>query len=154
MIKFLTFEEFELNEIGDASAKPFKWEKIKSRRENDIFYETTSPKSKITYAIVLLKMNIKYELIFYPKGGDLIETNAGDLFGLMSTIMEIMISFVHEYKPEIIFFNGIKNKTDSDDNNVLTKRNKLYMAYIDKVISKEFPNVKIEIKANTIYIKF
>ena len=175
MEKYLTFREFQLNEIGDASAKPFKWKQIYDQWGNR-YYDAKSPKSGLTYEIwfssdsdsediggdhslsfTLEENDIRKYLSEHPDfegGAYSIVTNTGDMFGLMSTIVEIVIDFVKKYEPDSIMFMGAVSKGESADSHVLTKRNKLYLAFIDKNLKKYFPKAKVNIKQNTVQIKF
>ena len=140
-----------LLEIGEGTAKPYKYKL--TRREStpgfgDYFrlYEFVTDLG--THYEVMFEieedfskdepwefMNIEFGVDEKDGGGVSykVETNKGELFRVMATIVDITKSILKERKNiKQLTFTG--SKKDEDDN----RRNKLYMAYIKKHI----PNVK------------
>lgn len=165
----MNFSEFEqLLEIGDAGAKPFPWEfnyQHGEKGDETYLFRIESPKFeyKLAYKnfaeilkreliedIIISGLELKTDKIFdisfkveYGMWDD--STNAGELFPLMATIMEVTQHVIKKYKPNVICFSGIKQKGDN-------KRNKLYLAYAEKQL-KKFPGKnKIEMSKDAVVI--
>jgi hypothetical protein len=162
MNKYLNFGEFEtLNEIGEGTAKPFKW-KLEVKASDYINYITKSNLSGLEYDILFRKdhqdvYNLEYSVHYdsYTPGSFKEETNVGDMFSLMSTIIEIVKSFVKEFNPSEINFSGSPNKHEKEYQKDLNQRNKLYLAFIEKNLKKYFPDAELNVyRRNMISIKF
>ena len=131
------FEEL-INEIGDASAKPYKYklqQKNKFREyydfETDLdtkyevtfdFYEDMSKEGEWTV------VNISFGIIEDGYLNNVVVTNEGDIFRVMATIVDITKKVLKKNKKiKSLAFTGSKNRGDND-----RRRNNIYMAYIKK----------------------
>jgi hypothetical protein len=140
-----------LLEIGEGTAKPYKYKLTRTESDPDFgdyfrLYEFVTDLG--THYEVMFEieedfskdepwefMNIEFGVDEKDGGGVdyKVETNRGEVFRVMATIVDITKSILKERKNiKTLTFSGAKK--DEDDN----RRNKLYMAYIKKHI----PNVK------------
>ena len=140
-----------LVEIGDGGSKPYNYTLAREDVDEDFgfyfrLYEFVTDLD--THYEVMFEieedyskdepwefMNIEYGVDEKDGGGIdyKVETNKGELFRVMATIVAITKEILKERKNiKTLTFSGAKK--DEDDN----RRNKLYMAYIKKHI----PNVK------------
>ena len=140
-----------LLEIGEGTAKPYKYKLTRTESDPDFgdyfrLYEFVTDLG--THYEVMFEieedfskdepwefMNIEFGVDEKDGGGVSykVETNKGELFRVMATIVDITKNILKERKNiKTLTFSG--SKKDEDDN----RRNKLYMAYIKKHI----PNVK------------
>ena len=140
-----------LLEIGEGTAKPYKYKLTRTESDPDFgdyfrLYEFVTDLG--THYEVMFEieedfskdepwefMNIEFGVNEKDGGGVSykVETNKGELFRVMATIVEITKEILKERKNiKTLTFSGAKK--DEDDN----RRNKLYMAYIKKHI----PNIK------------
>tara|TARA_Y100000593_G_scaffold86100_1_gene164195 strand:- start:607 stop:1077 length:471 start_codon:yes stop_codon:yes gene_type:complete len=137
-MKYIKLYEEHINEIGDAGAKPYKWEYEGRSKE----YSSFTTDSGLKY---LVQMEAEED---YTKDGEYqvlrIEygvedqkdygvdynkvTNRGEMFRVMATVTQIAKEVIKE-NPAIkaIEFSGSKNKGMNDQ-----RRNNFYMAYIKK----------------------
>ena len=127
------FEEL-INEIGDASAKPYKWRRLD--RRYDTYYIFTTD-SGLEYQVMTElgsgdTLTVEYGVEVITKQGNKsidyeLVTNRGELFRIMATVVDIVQEFIKK-NPEVkyIEFEGSKNKAGDQ------RRNKLYMQYIKK----------------------
>ena len=140
-----------LLEIGEGTAKPYKYKLTRTESDPDFgdyfrLYEFVTDLG--THYEVMFEieedfskdepwefMNIEFGVDEKDGGGVSykVETNKGEVFRVMATIVDITKNILKERKNiKTLTFSG--SKKDEDDN----RRNKLYMAYIKKHI----PNVK------------
>jgi len=136
MIKLKTL----LKEIGEG-VPPYKWSGPEERYGNVIYYFTTEDDDyyKIRFDGI---MDNDWELSFYANSDGVVVINKGRQYKIISTIMDIIYSFVKEYPVDKISFTG-SDKEDSETN----QRDLLYQAYVKKNIHK-FPEWKYEIHGN------
>ena len=127
------FEEL-INEIGDASAKPYKWRRLD--RRYDTYYIFTTD-SGLEYQVMTElgsggTLSVEYGVEVTTKQGNKgidyeLVTNRGELFRIMATVVNIVQEFMKKHpEVEYIEFEGSKNKAGDQ------RRNKLYMQYIKK----------------------
>lgn len=140
-----------LFEIGDGGSKPYKYKLTRTESDPDFgdyfrLYEFVTDLG--THYEVMFEieedyskdepwefMNIEFGVDEKDGGGVSykVETNKGEVFRVMATIVDITKSILKERKNiKQLTFSGAKK---SEDDN---RRNNLYMAYIKKHI----PNVK------------
>tara|TARA_B100001093_G_scaffold341800_1_gene326572 strand:- start:578 stop:1045 length:468 start_codon:yes stop_codon:yes gene_type:complete len=131
------FEEL-INEIGDASAKPYKWKWMDPRYDSYSLFTTDSGlEYQVMTSLDALNadgeiLSVEYGVKFVTKKGSKsidykLITNRGELFRVMATVVDIIQEFIKKNPGvEYIEFEGSKNK-DGDQ-----RRNKLYMQYIKK----------------------
>ena len=140
-----------LLEIGEGTAKPYKYKLTRTESAPDFgdyfrLYEFVTDLGTFYEVMFEIEedfsknepwefMNIQFG-VDEKDGGRVsyeVETNKGELFRVMATIVDITKKILKERKNiKTLTFSGAKK--DEDDQ----RRNKLYMAYIKKHI----PNVK------------
>ena len=134
-----------ISEIGDGGSKPYNY-RLTRKDDDFMLYEFVTDLGthyEVMFDIIedfskdgpWESMNIEYGVDEKDGGGVSykVETNKGEVFRVMATIVDITKSILKERKNiKTLTFSGAKK--DEDDN----RRNKLYMAYIKKHI----PNVK------------
>ena len=140
-----------LLEIGEGTAKPYKYKLTRTESDPDFgdyfrlyeFVTDLDTHYEVSFTIeedyskdeAWEFMNIEFGVDEKDGGGVSykVETNKGEVFRVMATIVDITKKILKERKNiKTLTFTG--SKEDDDDN----RRNKLYMAYIRKHI----PNVK------------
>jgi hypothetical protein len=99
-----------LHEIGEASAKPYEYNFIPSRKEAYFDTDEGTP-YKVAFGVDGDKeMEIAFGVV---DGRDImdyeIDTNEGNLFRVMSTIMKIINQAVSKFKPDKIVFGAAKS---------------------------------------------
>ena len=146
MIKLTKILKEIINEIGDGGSKPYNYRLTREEGDGFKLYEFVTDLG--THYEVMFdieedyskdgpweSMNIEYGVDEKDGGGVSykVETNKGEVFRVMATIVDITKKILKERKNiKTLTFSGTKK--DEDDN----RRNNLYMAYIKKHI----PNIK------------
>jgi hypothetical protein len=151
-----------LLEIGEGTAKPYKYKLTRTESDPDFgdyfrLYEFVTDLG--THYEVMFEieedyskdepwefMNIEFGVDEKDGGGVSykVETNKGEVFRVMATIVDITKSILKERKNiKQLTFSG--SKKNEDDN----RRNNLYMAYIKKHV----PNIKnVEVDGSEIKV--
>ena len=154
-MKYIRLFEEQINEIGDASAKPYKWKYLGRSKEYSSFttdsglkylvqMETEEDYTKLDdYQILKIEYGVENQKDYgvdYNK-----VTNRGEMFKVMATVTQITKDVLKE-NPAIkaIEFTGSKNKGMDDQ-----RRNKFYMAYVKKHLKAK----DIEFDGNTYTIE-
>ena len=134
----MTFRNWtdSLNEVGDATQKPYSWTRTVSKDPDDgliegVDYRFTTDLDTNYVAFFQMVGPMEYEFGFNIPGGNQAQTsNKGELFRVMATMVAIMKDFMglmgNDWSE--ISFSGSKDPSRFDDN----RRDKLYMAYIKK----------------------
>ena len=149
------FEQF-LFEIGDRSAKPYKYEiigqiKKLSKVGYKLYIEFTTD-SKLEYELRLINYDMLLEVDFFVANLEdrLAETNRGELFKVMATIAEIVKEALIEnpkikglvYEPKAkIYDRGV-------DDDMGSQRDKLYRLFINKAAKTMGKKVKFMQRSN------
>ena len=142
----MTFRNWtdSLNEVGDASQKPYSWNRRVSKDPDDgliegVDYRFTTDLDTNYVAFFQMVGPMEYEFGFNIPGGNQAQTsNKGELFRVMATMVAIMKDFMDLMGNDWseISFSGSKDPSRFDDN----RRDKLYMAYIKKHLP---PNITV-----------
>jgi hypothetical protein len=134
--------EQQLNEVGEASIKPYNWFKsFDSGKDVEYSFKTDS---NIDYIVTISWIeNNNFSLDFTADGLYLTSTNDGDVFKIMSTIVDIIKSYInHNKNIENIVIRP--SKRTSDDKS----RKNIYMNYV----KKQLPNNNVKIIGDYIII--
>lgn len=130
-----------LTEIGEGTI-PYKWSGPEEdsvgihyyfkTEDGDYYLVTFTPKASEHTS------DNAYRLDFYAKDGDGgfdsgIVINKGRQFRIISTIMDIIPSFIKEYPCDMILFSGSDKRNSKNDTN---QRDMLYKKYVSKNIHK------------------
>ena len=157
MIKLTSILKEIISEIGDGGSKPYNYKLTRTVGDYFRLYEFVTDLGthyEVTFEIEedFSKdepwefMNIEFGVDEKDGGGVSykVETNRGEVFRVMATIVDITKKILKERKNiKTLTFSGAKK--DEGDN----RRNNLYMAYIRKHV----PNVKnIEIDGSEIRV--
>ena len=146
-----------INEIGDGGSNPYNYTLTRKDGDSYMLYEFVTDLG--THYEVMFEieedfskdeewetMNIEFGVNEKDGGGVSykVETNKGEVFRVMATIVDITKKILKERKNiKTLTFTG--SKKDGNDN----RRNKLYMAYIRRHI----PNVKnVEVDGSQIRV--
>ena len=131
------FEEV-INEIGDASAKPYK-HKLQQKndfREYHEFETDLGTPYEVTFEFSedfskegeWTNVEISFGTLMYGNLNNVVVTNKGELFRVMATIVDMTKKVLKKNKNiKSLSFTGSKNRGDND-----RRRNNIYMAYIKK----------------------
>jgi hypothetical protein len=127
-----------------------KWKFFEPDDDDDdvIVYRATSNKSGLKYVINFEKYTGdegNYSLSFAEaKSKDYSASlNAGDMFSIMATIIEICKHFIDRFDVGSILYSAAEDKKSQEGNE--NRREKLYMEYVKKNIKKISPNAKVVI---------
>ena len=126
----------DINEVGDATQKPYNWNRTVSKDPDDgliegVDYRFTTDLHTNYVAFFQMVGPMEYEFGFNIPGGNQAQvSNKGELFRVMATMVAIMKDFMDLMGNDWseISFSGSKDPSRFDDN----RRDKLYMAYIKK----------------------
>ena len=120
----------DLEEVGEATQKPYKWTVKKSYWEAslmEITYSFTTDKGIKYEALFYENADYRFDFLFYPEGGLAMDiVNKGELFRVMSTIVDIMKDFIKKEKWSVIEYASVKQHKGDE------RREKLYAAYLKK----------------------
>jgi phosphopantetheine adenylyltransferase len=143
----------DLEEVGEASQKPYKWTKSESSRfPGTIDYSFITDKDTEYRAYFVPTSPGFYEFGFSAEDGDLSATiNKGELFRVMSTIVDIMKDFVTTTPWNRIEFEGSKDFERVEKGVEDKRRDKLYRAYLKKNLSN-FPNIDVFVQGGVTYL--
>ena len=139
-----------LNEVGEANLKPYKWKEVD--RESYFVYTRFETESETQYDVDLKSTNyvdddlnnlraLGIEFSAKLKGDEgssaKIVVNKGEMYRVMSTIADIIKTYIKKSKSQAILYSPSKK---SDEEDFGTQRDNLYRAFI----SKAFPGVKFK----------
>jgi hypothetical protein len=135
-----------VNEVGEANLKPYKWKEID--REGYYVYTRFVTDSETQYDVDIKSTiyfppgqmesqpALEIEFSAKPKGAEgssaKIVVNKGEMYRVMSTIVDIIKKYIKKSKTQAIIYSPSKK---SDEENFGTQRDNLYRAFI----SKAFP---------------
>jgi hypothetical protein len=145
-----------LNEVGEANLKPYKWQELDmngyvvfarfvtdSETQYDIELTTTSyhpEDSNLSIKALLI------EFIAKPKGAEgssaYVIVNKGEMYRVMATIVDIVKKYTKKLKAKAILYSPSKKQGEDFG----TQRDQLYKAFISKAI----PGVKFEQKRDLV----
>jgi hypothetical protein len=140
MIKLKTL----LKEIGEG-VPPYKWSGPQDKIGSVEYYFTTEDNDYYKVKFVGT-MDNDWGLAFYANNDSGVITNKGRQYKIISTIMDIIKSFVEEYPVDLIRFTG-SDKEGSTTN----QRDLLYRTYLNKNINK-LPGYHAEISTTYLNI--
>ena len=141
--------EKQLNEVGEANIKPYKWEEID--REGYFVYTRFLTDSETKYDVDLKTTTyidndqnnlraLEIEFTAKPKGAEgssaKIIVNKGEMYKVMSTIVDIVKKYIKKSKTQAILYSPSKKGNEEFG----SQRDNLYKAFISKAI----PGVRFE----------
>jgi hypothetical protein len=139
-----------IKEVGEANLKPYKWKEVD--RESYFVYTRFVTDSETQYDVDLKSTNyvdddlnnlraLGIEFSAKLKGDEgssaKIVVNKGEMYKVMSTIADIIKTYIKKSKSQSILYSPSKK---SDEEDFGTQRDNLYRAFI----SKAFPGVKFK----------
>jgi hypothetical protein len=139
-----------LNEVGEANLKPYKWEEIdregyyvyvgfetESGTEYEIDLHTTTHLDDELNNLRALGVEFAAKLKGAEGSSTKIVVNKGEIYKVMATIVDIVKKYAKEIKAQAITYSPAKKSNEEDFG---AQRDNLYRAFI----SKAFPGVKFE----------
>jgi hypothetical protein len=120
----------------------------------DVYYFTTDSGTKYEVRFGRRKDNIFHATIVFGvindeyKGEEYVATNKGELYGVMTTISEIIRIFM-SYHPRMQIYEFTAVAKEGEDEGTITVRRKLYERYLGGIFGKEW---KYEFKGNTVLV--
>lgn len=143
----LKFQDF-LFELGDGSAKGYDWK--------DLGY-TSGPHDAMGYKYQFDADGLKYVVFFNHRQdseyglsfgiGDEIDvetqTNKGNQFKIMATVVDIMFAFADQLNPDAIRFAG-SSSGDEESFHSVTQRTKFYREYVKKQLPEDYEMIDQE----------
>jgi hypothetical protein len=139
-----------LNEVGEATLKPYKWKEVDMN--GWVTYTEFTTENGTEYKVDLTTTNyidndlnnskaLEVEFSAKPKGAEGSSTkiivNKGEMYRVMSTITAIIKHYIKKFKAKAIMYSPSKK---SDEEDFGTQRDNLYKAFITKAI----PGIKFE----------
>lgn len=134
-----------VNEVGEANLQPYKWKEID--REGYYVYVRFLTDSETQYDVDIKSTvyfpagqmesspALEIEFTAKPKGADgssaKIVVNKGELYKVMSTIVDIIKVYAKKFKAQAIIYSPSKK---SSEENFGAQRDNLYRAFISKAI--------------------
>jgi hypothetical protein len=102
----------DLKEVGEATQEPYKWTVKRSYWEAhlmEITYNFTTDKGIKYQALFYENADYRFDFMFYPEDGNALDIiNKGELFRVMSTIVDIMKDFIKKEKWSVIEYSSVK----------------------------------------------
>lgn len=129
-----------LNEIGEGSKEAFEWKEVRQSTIGPLIQSDYSFSGKVDYMAYIHHL-IPEKLIELGFGAKIEKNDDIDFEGLtnqnewskvITTVMEILISYVKLHETEIDYIVLTPSRNSEDD----TRRERLYMAYAKKNIHK------------------
>jgi hypothetical protein len=136
-MKYVNLFENFLFEIGDRSAKPYRYKvngRIKNMSKfNERLYVYFTTDSGLEYTLTVTNIHMFLDVDF-TVDGEYPETNRGEMFRIMATVSEV-IENILKSNPEI---RGLRYepKAKSGQNDLGKSRDALYKMFIKKSIKK------------------
>lgn len=144
------FEHF-LFEIGDRSAKPYKYKlngKFKDLNTlGNRLYATFKTDSNLEYTLTLININ-KFIDVDFSIGGEWPETNKGEMFKVMSTISEV-IDNVLRTNDDI---KGLRYEPKSKSTDTGEGRDRLYRIFINNSVKSIGKNANFVQQGGTVFV--
>jgi hypothetical protein len=146
-----------IREVGEANLKPYKWEEVdregyyvytrfitNSETQYDVDLETMTytPKDS-TSGIKAIGVEFSAKLKDAEGSSAKIVVNKGEMYKVMSTIVDIVKKYIKKFKAQAIIYSPSKKSSEEDFG---TQRDQLYKAFITKAI----PGVKFEQKGDMV----
>ena len=143
-------------EVGEANLKPYKWEEVD--REGYYVYTQFTTDSETQYDVDLTTTTytdddlnnlraLEIEFTAKPKDAEgssaKIVVNKGEMYKVMSTIVDIVKKYIKKSKTQAIIYSPSKKSSEEDFG---SQRDNLYRAFISKAI----PGVRFEKNSNFI----
>jgi hypothetical protein len=130
-------------EVGEGNMQPYKFAKIMDKpmiKFYQFFTETYE------YAVSIKTINkIAWTISFGNESPVLVDTNEGEQYKIMSTILQIVKEFVNEENPICITFSSVKTRGEGDN-----RRDNMYMAYVGKNMPSDYEYIKNSGNSNII----
>lgn len=141
----VTFPDTQVNEVGEANLKPYKWEEVD--REGYYVYTRFTTDSETQYDVDIKstvyfpagqmesRPALEIEFTAKPKGAEgssaKIVVNKGEMYRVMATIVDIIKKYLKKSKAQAIIYSPSKK---SSEENFGAQRDNLYRAFISKAI--------------------
>jgi hypothetical protein len=116
----------ELNEVGEANAEPYEFERVDYPKEYIYKFTTEDQDNYIVNAMQMTNSWIVDYRLATIDSTFLDVVNKGRVYRVMATLHKIMQDFVQTADPQVIRFEPTKNANGDD------RRYKLYTAFIKK----------------------
>lgn len=152
---FPNYNEWKkINEIGDLSSASYPWEFEKVVGGSNYTYTFNTPSGLLYYFFFDNNGNSQWEMVFKPKGENTKTiTNKGELFGIMSTIFEIMQDFLNRNKKcKTLVMQGASKKGERTGSS--TARTRIYYEFLSKNSNKLSKPFQVRMIKDTIILHF
>jgi len=152
-------KEEEITEVGEANLTPYKWEEVNANgwftsvkfiTDNETEYDVKLENTIYVDNELNNLLALEIEFTAKPKGTESksskIIVNKGEMYKVMSTLVDIVKNYIKEYEAQAIIYYPSKKSSEEDFG---TQRDNLYKAFISKAI----PDIKFESTNNVLYDK-
>lgn len=149
-MKYLQLFEHFLFEIGDSSAKKYKY-KIKGRIDDmsefnkriDAKFKT---ESKLKYTLTVINTNSFLDVDF-TADGEYEETNRGEMFKVMATVVDVIENIINSNEG----IRGVRYEPKYKGNDFGEGRDRLYRLFIKKSIKRLGKSIKFTQQGGTVF---
>ena len=149
-MKYLQLFENFLFEIGDSSAKKYKYKingKIDDMSEfNKRIYAKFKTESNLEYTLTIININSFLDVDF-TADGEYEETNRGEMFKIMSTVIEVVENIINSNEG----IRGIRYEPKSKGQDSGEGRDRLYRLFMEKSIKKLGKSIKFIQQGGTVF---
>jgi len=143
------YEQF-LFEIGDSSSKKYKYNingKFDDMSEfNKRLYVKFKTESKLDYSITVININSFLDIDF-TADGEYNETNKGEMFKIMATVMDVVENILNNNKG----IRGIRYEPKSKGTDKGDGRDRLYRIFMEKSIKRLGKSIKFTQQGGTVF---
>jgi nicotinic acid mononucleotide adenylyltransferase len=152
-------KEEGITEVGEANLTPYKWEEVNASgwftsvkfiTDNETEYDVRLENTIYVDNELNNLLALEIEFTAKPKGTESksskIVVNKGEMYKVMSTLVDIVKNYIKEYEAQAIIYYPAKKSSEEDFG---TQRDNLYKAFISKAI----PDIKFESTNNVLYDK-
>jgi hypothetical protein len=146
-MRLLKFQDF-LFELGDANVKAYDWKSLGYKSGFDYSgggYKYSFQADDLDYYVFFqYRQEDDYSLSFGIGDFDVeTQTNRGNQFRIMATVVDILFSFVEMMDPEYIRFAGSASGGETSFHDV-TQRTKFYREYVKKHLPENYQMIDNE----------
>jgi hypothetical protein len=150
MKHFKVYEEF-IFEIGDSSSKKYKYKingKFSEMSEFDKrVYVKFKTESKLEYTLTVININSFLDIDF-TADGEYNETNRGEMFSIMATIMDVIERILGENTGII---RGFRYEPKEKANDEGLGRDRLYRIFIEKSMKRQGKSISFTQQGGTVF---
>lgn len=149
-MKYLQLFEHFLFEIGDSSAKKYKY-KINGKLDDmstfdKRLYAKFKTESNLEYTLTVININSFLDVDF-TADGEYEETNKGEMFKIMATVVDVIENIINSNED----IRGIRYEPKSKGKDSGEGRDRLYRIFMEKSIKRLGKSIKFVQQGGTVF---